>query len=301
VAHPQVAAFARLANGGAKPTRAIAGQNTLFTRTIHDMAYDNVHDEILVPSFYAFAILTFKGDANGNVAPVRKIYGPHTRIKNPQAVSVDGVHGEVFVPQGNQVLVFPREADGDVAPIRVLEGPDTGLGAGRVTIDPVHNLMITANASGDGGGGDEGDGGGGAARGGAARGGRPRRVAAIRIFDRMANGNTKPLRVITGEASKDAWLMTMYPEKGIIFAVVRPGNTGGLEGDISGRYLLDDYVGVWSIYDDGDVPPRLTIGGPGQLLKDARGIAVDPKSKDVMVSDKTWNAIFRFHVPEAFN
>jgi hypothetical protein len=95
--------------------------------------------------------------------------------------------------------------------------------------------------------------------------------------------------------------MTIYPEKGLIFAVVRPGNTGGLEGDISGRYLLDDYVGVWSIYDDGEVPPRLTIGGPGQLLKDARGIAIDPKSKDVMVSDKTWNAIFRFHVPEAFN
>jgi hypothetical protein len=259
------------------------------------MAYDNVHDEILVPSFYAFAILTFRGDANGNVAPVRKIWGPHTRLKNPQAVAVDGVHGEIFVPQGNQVLVFRREADGDVAPIRVVEGPDTGLGAGRVTIDPVHNLMITANASGEAA---EGGGGGGAAR--AGRGGG-RRIAAIRIFDRMANGNAKPLRVITSEATKDAWLMTMYPEKGVIFAVVRPGNTGGLEGDISGRYLLDDYVGVWSIFDDGDVPPRLTIGGPNLLLKDARGIAVDPKSKDVMVSDKTLNAIFRFHVPEAFN
>jgi len=291
VAHPQVAAFARLANGGAKPTRAIAGQNTLFTRTIHDMAYDEVHDEILVPSFYAFAILTFKGDANGNVAPVRKIWGPHTMLKNPQAVAVDGPHGEVYVPQGNQLLVFPREANGDVAPIRVIEGPDTGLGAGRVVVDPVHNVIITANAS-----GEEGGGGARGARG----GGGPRRIAAIRIFDRLANGNAKPIRVITGEAPKDAWLMAMYPEKGILFAVIRPGNTGGVEGDISGRYLLDDYVGVWSIFDDGDVPPRLTIGGPGQLLKDARGIAVDPKSKDVMVSDKTWNAVFRFHVPEAF-
>ena len=290
MAHPQVAAFARLANGGAKPTRAIAGQNTMFTRTIHDMAYDNVHDEIIVPSFYAFAILTFRGDANGNVAPVRKIWGPHTRLKNPQAVAVDGVHGEIFVPQGNQVLVFPREADGDVAPIRVVEGPDTGLGAGRVTIDPVHNLLITANAQ-----GEAAEGGGGGGRGGG------RRVAAIRIFDRLANGNAKPLRVITGEATKDAWLMTMYPEKGVIFAVVRPGNTGGLEGDISGRYLLDDYVGVWSVFDDGNVPPRFTIGGPALLLKDARGIAVDPESKDVMVSDKTLNAVFRFHVPEAFN
>ena len=294
MAHPQIAAFARLANGGAKPTRAIAGQNTLFSRTIHDMAYDNVHDEILVPSFYAFAILTFRGDANGNVAPVRKIWGPHTRLKNPQAVAVDGVHGEIFVPQGNQILVFAREADGDVAPIRVVQGPDTGLGAGRVTIDPVHNLMITAGANGEA---REGGFGGPVA----AEGGGRRRIPAIRIFDRTADGNAKPLRIITGKAAQDAWLMTTYPEKGIIFGVVRPGNTGGLEGDISGRYQLDDYVGVWSIFDEGDVPPRFTIGGPNLLLKDARGIAVDPKSKDVMVSDKTLNAVFRFHVPEAFN
>ena len=40
--HPQIAAFARLANGSAKPVRSIAGQNTQFTRTIHDMAYDSV-------------------------------------------------------------------------------------------------------------------------------------------------------------------------------------------------------------------------------------------------------------------
>ena len=94
--------------------------------------------------------------------------------------------------------------------------------------------------------------------------------------------------------------MTTNPATGMIFAVVRPGNTGGVEGDTSGRFNLEDYVGVWSVFDDGDVPARLTIGGPNLLLKDARGIAVDPKSKDVMVSDKTLNAVFRFHVPEAF-
>ena len=282
--HPQIAAFARLANGGAKPVRAIAGQNTAFTRTIHDMAYDAVHDEILVPSFYAFAILTFRGDANGNVAPVRKVFGPHTKLLNPQAVAVDGVHGEIYVPQGNQVLVFPRETNGDATPIRVVEGPDTGLGGGRVTIDPIHNFMITANATGGEGGQN--------------RSGHP---AGIRIFDRLANGNTKPLRTITGFGAKDAWLMTTYPEKGLIFAVVRPGNTGGeLGDDIGGRFALEDFVGVWSVYDDGDAPPRLTIGGPNLLLKDARGIAIDPKNKDVIVSDKTLNAVFRFHVPEAF-
>jgi DNA-binding beta-propeller fold protein YncE len=266
VGHPQIAAFARLANGGAKAVRAIAGQNTLFTRTIHDMAYDPVRDEILVPGFYNFSVLTFRADANGDVAPVRKIMGPSTQIVNNDALAVDWIHGEIFVPVDNKVLVFPRDADGDVKPIRVLEG----VRPSRVTIDPVHNLMIV---SGNGG---------------------------LRIFDRMANGNAKPLRFITGPGAKDVALMTMHAERGMLFGVVRPGNTGGSEGDTSGRFALEDYVGVWSVFDDGNVQPRFTIGGPNLLLKDGRGIAIDPKTKNVYVSDKTLNAVLTFNVPEAF-
>ena len=260
--HPQIPAFARLADGGAKATRSIAGQNTLFARTMHDMAYDAVRDEIIVPQFYAFAILTFRGDANGDVPPVRKIFGPHTQLVNPSAVAVDPVHGEIFVPQPRRVLVFPRDADGDIAPIRILEGPDTGLTPQRVTVDPVHNLLMVS-----GGGG-------------------------IRIFDRTASGNTRPLRVITSKGAKDAILMTANPESGMIFGVVTPG------GD--GRYDFDDYVGVWSVFDNGNMPARWTIGGPNLVLRNARGIAIDTKNKDVIVSDKSLNAVLRFHVPEVF-
>jgi hypothetical protein len=266
VGHPQIAAFARLANGGAKAVRAIAGQNTLFTRTIHDMAYDAVHDEILVPGFFNFSVLTFRGDANGDVAPVRKVMGPNTQIVNNDSLAIDPVHGEIFVPVDDKILVFPRETDGDAKPIRILEGVQPT----RVTIDPIHNLMIV---SGNGG---------------------------LRIFDRTASGNAKPLRFINGPGAKDVWLMTMYPEKGMVFGVVRPGNTGGAEGDTSGRFSPEDYVGVWSVYDDGNVPARFTIGGPNLLLKDGRGIAIDPKAKNVYVSDKTLNAVLTFNVPEAF-
>ena len=35
------------------------------------MAYNSVRDEIVVPQFMTFAILTFAGGANGNVAPKR--------------------------------------------------------------------------------------------------------------------------------------------------------------------------------------------------------------------------------------
>jgi len=38
-----------------------------------------------------------------------------------------------------------------------------------------------------------------------------------------------------------------------------------------------------SFFDDGNVPARLTIGGPNLLLKDGRGIAADAKNKDVIV------------------
>ncbi len=246
---------------------------------MHDMAYDPVRDEIVVPGFFNFSILTFSGDADGDAAPVRQIMGPRTQIVNPSAVAIDAVHGEIFVPLRHRILVFDRDADGDVAPIRTLEGPDTGLGAGRITIDPVRDLMIVANAS------NRGEG------------------RAIRIYDRMASGNTRPLRTITGTGSEDVWLMTNNPENGMIFGVVRPGSTGGNTGtleDVQGRYGLDDYVGVWSVYDDGDAPPRLTIGGPNLLLKDARGIAIDVENEHVIVSDKTLNAVYTFSVPEAF-
>ena len=271
--HPQIAAFARLANGGAKPTRAIAGQNTLFNRTIHGMAYDPVRDEILVPGNHAFAILTFRGDANGDVPPVRKIFGPNTTLLNPSNVSIDPVHGEIFVAQGNRVVVFPRDADGDVAPIRILQGPDTGFlprpnDTQRVTVDPVRNLLIASGAGG------------------------------LRIFDRTASGNTKPLRFIAGAGAKDVRLLTNNPANGMIFGAVRAGENEN--ENIQGRYDLDDFVGVWSVFDDGNVPPRLTIGGPNLALKDARGIAIDPRHKNVIVSDKTLNAVLTFSVPEAF-
>jgi hypothetical protein len=260
VAHPQVAAFARLANGGAKPTRAVAGQNTQFTRTIHDMAYDPVRDEWLVPQFFAFAILTFRGDSNGNVPPVRKIFGPSTQLKNPQALALDWIHGEIFVPQGDRVLVFPRDANGDTAPIRILGSEESPVDAGRLTVDPIHDLLI----------GSAGDG--------------------LKIYRRSASGNEKPLRVITHESAKEVGLLTTNPQSGMIFGAVRPG----------GRYEKEDFVGVWSVFDNGNVPPRWTIGGPGGLLSDTRGVAVDPKNKFVIVSDKTVNGILSFHVPEAF-
>jgi len=252
-----------MANGNARPSREIAGQNTLFTRTMHDMAYNAVADEIVVPQFFAFALLTFRGDANGNVAPIRTIMGPSTQLNNPHAVSIDPIHNEYFVPGREEdwrILVYPAKANGDVAPIRILE---VDAEPGRVGVDPVRNLVVVS--------GDN----------------------RLRIYDRMATGKATPRGVITippelGDTGTG--LMRINPENGFIYVGVGVG----------GRHEARDFVGVWSVYDNGVVPPRFTIGGPGTILKDVRGVAIDIKNKNVIVTDKTLNAILTFNVPEAF-
>src|SRR5204863_3062951 len=120
--------FARLADGGAKPMRKIEGQKTYLSRTIHAIAYDEVHDELVLPVPFPQAILTYRGAANGEEPPLRVIQGPLTQMNSPNRLGIDSVNGEIAVPEGDRVLIFRREANGNVAPIRVIKGPDTELG-----------------------------------------------------------------------------------------------------------------------------------------------------------------------------
>lgn len=288
MAHPQIAAFPRLAEANAKPTRAIAGQHTLITRTIHDMAYDPVRDEIVVPQFYLQGILTFRGSGNGDEAPLRVISGPRTQITNPARIALDPVHNEIYIPMDDRLLVFARDAQGDVAPIRTIEGPDTQMSAGVVQVDPVNNWIIVGGFNVAGGRGDAAR----AARGQVLSGDGSGRGGQILIFDRTASGNVKPLRIIRGPNSKISrvGLMAVYPPRKLIVAGVPAGQTTSPA----------NFVGVWSELDNGDVPPRWMIGGPNSVLRQVRGLTLDPKNKSVIVSDKYVNAVMTFYFPEIF-
>ena len=132
---------------------------------MHDIAFDAIHDEIVVTSPLAQAILTFRGAANGEEAPIRYIQGDKTQIKGVGAtgkVSIDAVHNEIFLATPDQtILVFNRTDQGNVAPKRILGGPDTELVLGKqntdktgahgaygggntpaIRVDPIHNLLI---------------------------------------------------------------------------------------------------------------------------------------------------------------
>jgi len=239
---------------------------------MHAIAYDEIHDEIYLPVPFPQAVLVFRGAANGEESPIRIIQGPLTQMESPNRLGLDAVHNEIFVPEGDRVLVYPREANGNVAPIRVLNGPDTGLGASAVAIDPVRNLLIVAGSN-------------------------RRDTTRFRIFNRTDQGNVKPKAVIGGPKSGFLNLsgpFSVYPAKGWIMAGDRgPGQAEEMASDQS-------YVGVWSVNDNGDVPPRWRIGGPKGVFQMPRGVTYNAKNKELIVSDKRQNAVLTFSMPELF-
>jgi DNA-binding beta-propeller fold protein YncE len=272
VAHPQIAAFARLANGGREPDRRIYGQNSRLSRTMHDIRYNALNDEIVVPNPFANAILTFRGGADGQEAPIRVIQGPNTQLNGPDRLDIDIVNREIFVPgrlrggeAGGGVLVFPLDGNGDVPPKRVLRGPDTEIEGGSIAVDPINNLMAVT--------------------------GRDR---SLLIFERTASGNTKPLRVIRGPNTQIDRInqMTIYPS-GRLLVVAMPGVQGAMEPPRV-------FVGMWSLDDDGDVAPKWTITGKQTGLKKPFAVALNPDHKEIYVTDMRLNGVMTFHLPEVF-
>ncbi len=271
MAHPQIAAFARLADGNAKPARKVEGQKTLLGRTMHGLTYDEIHDEFTVTQQFGQAILTFAGGADGETAPLRVIQGSKTRLEAPDRVAVDGVNNEIYAPEGDKILVYDRLAVGNVAPKRAIEGPDAGRGMDWVGIDTINNLLIVSA----GGGG----------------GGRDQSGTIFLVFDRTASGNVKPKMTIRGPRAMGGPFV-IYPPKKLILATNRP--TGEeLAGD-------DSYLGAWSYEKSSDGPQLWTIGGPKGVLQMPRGVTLDVKNKSIIASDKRLNSVLTFYLPEIF-
>ena len=241
----------------------------MLARTMHGIDYDPIHDEFMVPNHFGQALLVYRGSASGEEAPIRVIQGPATQMNDPDKVDVDPVHNEIFVIDGSWVLVFPREANGNVAPIRILKSPEPKLMNYSLAVDPVGNFVIMAGKGRDG-------------------------TGAIFIFNRTDQGDAKPRGVIRGPKSgiTGTFGLRAQPTRGL-FLMAMPGPDYSFHYDKS-------FVGVWSVHDNGDVPPRWTIGGPDGMLKQPRGLDLDPKNKTVIIADKVLNAVITYSFPEIF-
>jgi hypothetical protein len=223
----------------------------------------------MITNYYAQAIQIYKADADGEVPPIRIIQGPKTQMVNPDKLMMDSVNNEIYVPQGNRVLVFDGDGQGDIAPKRIL-GPVQGLGASNVDIDAVHNLVVTG-----GGGGRNG--------------------ARFVVFDRTASGpDAKPKWIIQGphtQLTRTQGPFAIQPARGLIVSGVRTVE------ELGGP---DNFVGVWDELKGGDQPPIYRIGGPNVLLQQVRGVVLNPKYKELIVSDKRINGVLTYYFPEIF-
>ena len=142
------------------------------------------------------------------------------------------------------------------------------------------------------------------------------------IFNRTDSGNVKPRAFLRPPNNAGMGGMFIYPEKGLLFASVSPrGGGNGESGEAAnedgpprapagvddnrsyGQYSENKYIGVWSVNDTGETPPRWTIASPPNgPLRDPVGTAVvDAKRQDVYIPDRYTNAIYIYHVPEIFN
>jgi hypothetical protein len=275
-----------LANGNAKPTRVIAGQTARVSRTMHGIFYNPKHDEIVVPVALGGAVLTLPGGANGGEPPLRVLQGPKTRLVQPDTLYVDVAHDELMVDSGDDsVLVFSRMANGDVEPIRKLGGPKTKIrNIYGITVDSVHNLIIIGNRV-DLGGRESEDG--------------------ILIFNRTDTGDVAPRAVIAGPRTGIIKIrqVVVDEERGQIFATIKNNfENYDPEQERPSPWNPDKtgFIGVWSIDDNGDVPPRGVIKGPATGLVWPAGVAINPRDREVYAIDSVSNALFMFTMPELF-
>jgi hypothetical protein len=188
-------------------------------------------------------------------------------------LDVDPVHNEIFIPAGDRILVYPRAGNGDVAPLRVIRGPDTGLRrAQAIAVDPVHNVIVVGtNVTYQNG------------------------MGALLTYNRTDDGNVKPRGIILGPKTGLGSLnqILTYSPMGWIVATQTGDSYGVLEPE-------GVFVGVWSIYDNGDVPPRWKLAGPRSNVKKPRGVALSVKDKELILADMRLNAVLTYYFPEIF-
>jgi hypothetical protein len=238
---------------------------------VHDIRYVEEHDEFVVANNLAGAIMTFRGGADGQEAPIRVIQGSNSP-GGANRLDVDSVNDEIFVPDGDRIRVYPREGNGNIAPIRIIQGPDTQLrNAQSVAVDPINNVLVVGLNKQN----DDPDG-------------------ALLIFNRTDSGNAKP-KVIRGPKSGIIRInqMTVYPPRKLIVATM-PGLIHQMEPDSS-------FLGIWNYDDVGDVPPRWRIpASPVTTMKKVFGVALNPKNKEIIIADMRLNGVLSFSVPEIF-
>jgi DNA-binding beta-propeller fold protein YncE len=220
-------------------------------------------------------LLIFGHGASGDVHPKRKLHTPH----GTYAIAVDETNGEMLltVEHDNAIVGYRKDARDEDRPIRLIQGDHTGLADPHgIALDMNRGLMFVANH--------------GSThlvrpdlgpppvsphwpltRGYAVPGSGRFEPPSIAVYARTARGDARPVRVISGPATKLNWPAQIF------FDETRDELFVANDGDHS--------VLVFSGTAAGDVAPVRVIKGPRTGLANPTGVWVDTMHDEVVVSN----------------
>jgi 6-phosphogluconolactonase (cycloisomerase 2 family) len=250
------------------PTPAGPNDITPTKRTVHGdksliqfnngLYVDPNGDIFSVESDTGDRMVRFPREANGEVAPKVVLHTPH-RVYN---LAGDESRQEIFatVEYPPQVVVYRKDASGEEKPLRTIAGDNTGLDAPHgIAVDEKGRLLFVNTW------GHHSD----VSVAGTGKWLPP----AIKVYPLDANGDAKPLRVITGDKTQLDWpaAMKFNPNNGDLYVA----------NDI-GQSVL---VFASAAKAQGDVGPRRVIQGPSTRLRNPTGVALDLTNQELWVSN----------------
>ncbi len=167
-------------------------------------------------------------------------------------MAVDPVHDEMVVPNpfAQAILFFRADAGGEEAPLRIIQGPKTllvgSLDVDNVAVSPANNEVYVAQRSAD----------------------------AIMVFDRQADGDVAPLRVIHGPKTQ-----LRYPHR----VLVNEAQDALIVTSGQGILIFDRTA-------DSDVAPKCVISGPNTGIP--KGLGMETRISRAMSNPDGTKIIF---------
>ena len=245
-------------NDISQPKRRVGGDKSLIEFN-NGLYVDPASGDIFsVESDVGDKMVRFPRDASGDYVPKAVLHTPH-RVYNLAAdESTQQIFATIEFPP--EVVVYRKDATGEEQPIRRLEGDNTGLDAPHgIAVDEKDHLLFVntwghhSNFTVAGTG--------------------HWFLPAIKVYPLDADGDAKPLRVITGDSTQLDWpaAMKFNPENGDLYVA----------NDI-GQSVL---VFANAPKAQGNVEPARVIHGPSARLRNPTGVALDLKNKEVWVSN----------------
>jgi 6-phosphogluconolactonase (cycloisomerase 2 family) len=245
-------------NDISQPKRTVRGDKSLIEFN-NGLYVDPANGDIFsVESDVGDKMVRFPRDANGDYPPKAVLHTPH-RVYNLAAdESTQQIFATVEFPP--EVVVYRKDASGEEQPIRRLEGDNTGLDAPHgIAVDEKDHLLFVNTWGHHSNFTIAGTG--------------KWFPPAIKVYALNADGDAKPLRVITGDSTQLDWpaAMKFNPENGDLYVA----------NDI-GQSIL---VFANAPKADGNAAPARVIHGPSARLRNPTGVALDLKNKEVWVSN----------------